>query len=354
MLQLSDREWKEFYIGGETGVFIISSGKRLTTADMDTGSIPFIGATDSNNGITNYVKTVNNTLDQNVLGVNYNGSVAETFYHPYKCIFSDDVKRLHIKNGIENRYVYLFLATIIKLQKVKFTYGYKFNANRMNRQIILLPVNESEEPDYDFMETFIKEREEIKRKEYLEYAKRKILEIRGGGTTLTTLNGVEWREFFIKDVFPQVRRGKRLIREHQTEGTTPYVSSSALNNGVDNFIRNADGVRRFNNCLSLANSGSVGSCFYEPFEFIASDHVTHLKNNDLNEYQYLFISAMLNRLSEKYNFNREINDMRISREKVLLPVDETGEPHWSFMEKYARTIIKQKHLAYVSFCENLS
>ena len=181
MLQLSDREWKEFYIGGEKGVFIISSGKRLTTADMDTGSIPFIGATDSNNGITNYVKTVNNTLDQNVLGVNYNGSVAETFYHPYKCIFSDDVKRLHIKNGIENRYVYLFLATIIKLQKVKFTYGYKFNANRMNRQIILLPVNESEEPDYDFMESFIKEREEIKRKEYLEYAKRKILEIRGGG-----------------------------------------------------------------------------------------------------------------------------------------------------------------------------
>ena len=176
----------------------------------------------------------------------------------------------------------------------------------------------------------------------------------GGGTTLTTLNGVEWREFFIKDVFPQVRRGKRLIREHQTEGTTPYVSSSALNNGVDNFIRNADGVRKFNNCLSLANSGSVGACFYEPFEFIASDHVTHLKNNDLNEYQYLFISAMLNRLSEKYNFNREINDMRISREKVLLPVDETGEPHWSFMENHARNIIKQKHLAYVSFCKKLS
>ena len=181
MLQLNDREWKGFYIGGEKGVFIISSGKRLTTADMDNGTVPFIGATDSNNGITNYVKTVNNTLDQNVLGVNYNGSVAETFYHPYKCIFSDDVKRLHVKNGIENRYVYLFLATIIKLQKVKFTYGYKFNANRMNRQIILLPVNKSKEPDYDFMETFIKEREEAKRKEYLEYANRKILEIRGGG-----------------------------------------------------------------------------------------------------------------------------------------------------------------------------
>jgi len=179
MLNLSDRAWKEFYIGGEKGVFIISSGKRLTTADMDNGNVPFIGATDSNNGITNYVKTTNNTLDHNVLGVNYNGSVAETFYHPYYCIFSDDVKRLHLKDGIKNKYVYLFLATVIKLQKVKFTYGYKFNANRMNRQIILLPVSKSGQPDYAFMEEYIKERETLKRREYLDYCTEK-LKNRGG------------------------------------------------------------------------------------------------------------------------------------------------------------------------------
>ena len=151
-----------------------------------------------------------------------------------------------------------------------------------------------------------------------------------------------------------MRRGKRLIREHQTEGSTPYVSSSALNNGVDNFIGNDVGVRRFNNCLSLANSGSVGSCFYEPFEFVASDHITHLKNDALNIYQYLFIAAMLNRLSEKYNFNREINDMRISREKVLLPVDENCQLHWTFMKNYVQNIIRQKYLSYVSYCEMIS
>ena len=171
----------------------------------------------------------------------------------------------------------------------------------------------------------------------------------GKGTTLTTIKDITWCEFFAKDIFTKIQRGKLLVRENQTAGTTPYISSSALNNDVDDFIGNTDGVRKFDNCLSLANSGSVGSCFYEPFEFVASDHITHLKNDTLNEYQYLFIAAMLNRLSEKYNFNREINDMRISREKVLLPMDEKGEPHWSIMENYMRNCMARKYQDYVSF-----
>lgn len=85
--------WKEFYIND---IFTISPGKRLTKANMDSGAIPFIGATDSNNGITSWIATPNASFDRNVLGVNYNGSVVENFYHAYGCVFSDDVKRLHI------------------------------------------------------------------------------------------------------------------------------------------------------------------------------------------------------------------------------------------------------------------
>ncbi len=89
MLTLNDRKWKDYFI---RDIFTVSSGKRLTKADMDIGNIPFIGATDSNNGITNWIATPNVSYDKNVLGVNYNGSVVENFYHPYGCVFSDDVK----------------------------------------------------------------------------------------------------------------------------------------------------------------------------------------------------------------------------------------------------------------------
>ncbi len=167
---LEEKEWKEYFIGGDEGLFVIKAGKRLTTADMDLGKTPFIGSTDSNNGITNWIKTINSTLDRNVLGVNYNGSVVESFYHNYECVFSDDVKRLHLKNISDNKYVLLFFSTIIKQQKIKYTYGYKFNGYRMARQKILVPINEQGQPDYEYMEQYIKNMMLNKYNLYLEYS----------------------------------------------------------------------------------------------------------------------------------------------------------------------------------------
>ena len=344
MLQISDREWKAFFI---CDICEIESGRDIYDAERVEGDIPYITSTASNNGIKYYVSNTNETLEENAISVNRNGSVGYSFYHKYKALYSNDCRKLKLKRH-SNEFVALFITNQITQQKDKYNYDYKMGTGRLKRQRIMLPIDNDGQPDYDFMENFIKEREEIKRKEYLEYVNRKILENRRG-TTLTDLKSVTWREFFVKDIFPQVQRGKRLIRENQTDGGTPYVSSSALNNGVDNFIGNTDGVRKFNNCLSLANSGSVGSCFYEPFEFVASDHVTHLKNDKLSAYQYLFVAAMLNRLSEKYNFNREINDNRISREKIFLPVDESGNPCWLLIENYMRNAVLRKYQEYVSF-----
>ncbi len=148
--------WKPFPL---SEIFTILPGKRLTKSDMTDGSRPFIGASDSNNGVTAWVSNTNESLDSNVLGVNYNGSVCETFFHPYECIFSDDVKRLHLKSGVDSKYVMLFLKTIILQQKCKYEYGYKFNEQRMLRQTILLPVDSSGNPDWHFMEMFMRKLE---------------------------------------------------------------------------------------------------------------------------------------------------------------------------------------------------
>ena len=155
------------------------------------------------------------------------------------------------------------------------------------------------------------------------------------------------------DIFPSIQRGKRIIKDKQISGSVPYVSSTAMNNGVDNFIKyDSSKMRKYQNCLSVANSGSVGSSFYEPFEYIASDHVTHLKNDNFNKNIYLFISVMTNRWSQKYNFNREINDSRISREKILFPVNSNDEPDYAYMEKYTSNILIQKYNDYLEYAYN--
>lgn len=160
-----------------------------------------------------------------------------------------------------------------------------------------------------------------------------------------------WKPFSIIDIFDEIERGKRLKKNDHFEGERPYVSSSSKNNGVDQFVGNTEKVRTFTNCLSLANSGSVGSCFYEPFEFVASDHVTHLQKAGASQYIYLFLATTVGRLSEKYDFNREINDYRISREKIMLPVDDEGEPDYEFMNNYIKNIMIKKRKQYHEYIE---
>lgn len=161
------KEWQDFHI---SKIFKIKAGKRLTKAHMKSGNIPFIGATDNGNGITNYVDNKNSSLDKNVLGVNYDGNgVAISFYHPYNCLFTDSVKRFHLKNYTDNKYVLLFMKATILKQKSKYMYGYKFCESRMLRQKIMLPVDSKGEPDYEFMHNYMLYLEQKKILEYLEY-----------------------------------------------------------------------------------------------------------------------------------------------------------------------------------------
>jgi len=178
---LKNIDWKEFSI---EEIFQIKPGKRLTKSSMKKGTRPFIGASDSNNGITGFVSNENISLDSNILGVNYNGSVVENFYHPYECIFSDDVKRFSLKDNVGNKYIYLFIKAVILKQKEKYQYGYKFNEKRMLRQKILLPVDESGTPDYNLMESYMKEKESALLEKFKNHISQQIDNVilnRGGG-----------------------------------------------------------------------------------------------------------------------------------------------------------------------------
>lgn len=147
---------------------------------------------------------------------------------------------------------------------------------------------------------------------------------------------------YLGEVFEHIQRGKRLIKRNQLKGSTPYISSTSTTNGVDNFIHNTTAVRRFKDGITIANSGSVGSVFYHPYSFVASDHVTVLKTSRATPYSYLYVAAALSKLGEKYAFNREMSDRRIKREKIVLPVDSSGQPDWHYMDIKMREIETRK------------
>lgn len=349
-LTLDSVEWKEFKL---IDLFDIKDGyyNKKPPAEIG-GEIPFLGATQSNNGITGFysAETINrydkvgkvSSKDKekrifagNCLAVTNNGSVGNVYYQKSRFTCSHDVTPIYLKNYKLNHNLAQFLIPLLKKSGESFEYGKKWRPIRMKKSRIQLPIDSNGNPHWQFMEDYIKQERKKQAIQIRNYYEPKMLKLAG---ELAGLEEVEWKEFKFTDIFTKIQRGKRLTKGNQVKGDIPYISSTATNNGVDNFISNEEKVRKFDNCLTLANSGSVGSCFYQQYEFVASDHVTALQNKDFSKGVYLFLSSVIKRLEEKYSFNREINDARISRETVILPVDTTGNPNWQYMEDYVKRL----------------
>ena len=338
---LNDVEWGEFKVGGKDGIFKISNSKPYHKANLTVSSngIPYVTRTSMNNGLEdlivdeNYEKNPKNTIS---LGAEN----ADFFFQGIDYVSGN--KMYNISNNKITREVGLFLVEVFRqsIKECGFGYGKGLTGTRFKNRYIMLPVDENNKPNWHFMEEYIKERESKQRNDLKEYYKSRLLDLVICPDVLTD---VEWGEFFVSDVFDTVQRGKRLTKANQINGEIPYISSTALNNGVDNFIGNTEKVRKSDNDLTLANSGSVGACFYHNYEYIASDHVTSLKLPNGSDKVYKFISVILGRLEEKYSFNREINDTRIKREKILLPIDKDRTPNWFYMENFIKNI-EQKQI----------
>lgn len=338
---LSDVEWREFFIGGDSGLFNVCG--TITTHPsklINEGTIPRITCSASNNGIDGFYKN-EPTEAGGVLTVD-SATIGYVSYQSIDFIATDHVEKICNKdNSYISREIGLFIKSAIENSiDGKYGYGYKFSQTRINRQKIMLPVDEIGSPNWHFMEEYIKERENKQRQDLKEYYKNRLLDLVISPDVLTD---VEWGEFFFSEIFEEIQRGKRLIKANQIDGSTPYISSTSLNNGVDNFIGNKEKIRKSAKDLTLANSGSVGACFYQDYEYVASDHVTSLKLKNGNKNVYRFVSTIARRLAEKYTFNREINDARIKREKLMLPIDKNGNPNWSYMENFIKNI-EQKQI----------
>ena len=65
------------------------------------------------------------------------------------------------------------------------------------------------------------------------------------------------------------------------------------------------------------------------------------------------MSTIIKRLKNKYSFNREINDTRISREKLILPIDKDGNPNWEYMSKFIKKIENEKINSIINYLSDI-
>lgn len=147
--------WQDFLLGGESGLFNIVKGTRLTKANMKEGNINFIGSSAINNGVTNHISNSERVHPANLITVSYNGSIGEAFYQNEPFWASDDVNVFYPKFE-QNFEIAMFLIPLIRKVGEKYKFVDKWKLEDMCNDKIKLPVNENSEPDWKYMENYIK------------------------------------------------------------------------------------------------------------------------------------------------------------------------------------------------------
>jgi len=332
-LKLTDVEWGEFKV---KDIFEVTNSKpyHKNNLKITKKGIPYITRTSFNNGLEEIVENINvHKNPKNTISLGAEN--ADFFYQSVEYITGNKMYIIQNDNISKNVGIFLVQSFRNSIKDCGFGYGKGLTGTRFKERIVMLPMDSQGQPNWQFMEDYIKQEQKQQAQKIIDYYERKLVEQAGD---VVGLDKVEWKTFRFTEVFQEIQRGKRLTKANQTDGPKPYISSTSENNGVDAFIGNETGIRKFEDVLTLANSGSVGSTFYQQFEFVASDHVTALKSENADKYAYLFLSTVVKRLEEKYSFNREINDTRIKREKVILPADKEGNPNFQYMSDFVKKL----------------
>lgn len=353
MKSLDEKTWAQLSAFGDDSPLCIkttdSSIDGVRLIDDDEKSVPYVTRSDSNNGLARFVSPKNYEFgsdDGRCITVGLDTQTA--FYQPHKFVTGQNIQI--ITGESLNEDVAQFMVPILRQQMTaKFNWGGNgATLGRMKRLTVMLPVTDSGELDYEYMAEYTRQKRGAMLDKYRKYAEACVVEL-GELVEIPTLDGKEWNHFRMPEIFGLIQRGKRLKNADHVPGIVPYVSSTANNNGVDDYIEATPGTRAFGDCISLANSGSVGTAFYEPFEYVASDHVTALKTEGMSKYVYLFLTSTIEKQGSNFNFNREINDARIKNMQIMLPVTDSGEPDYAYMEQYSKNMMLRKYKQYLEF-----
>jgi hypothetical protein len=332
--------WKWFYLDQ---LFSIDTGKDLIYSELSPGEYPVIGHKAENNGVTtttqylathklyDYTKTIS-LADRG----NFYASVqTHDFY------VGTRVKALVAKFEAKIETL-LYICVLINKEQYRFSYG-RNCCDRISEFKIKLPVTPDGTPDWKYMEDFVKDQiiPQLPKKAQKVWLQK--YDTAPQKQEQMKLNTEEWKWFKYTDLFRISGSKTTPIDELENygNGVFPYVTTQAVNNGVEgyyNYSTEKGGVL-------TVDSAVLGFCSYQENDFSASDHVEVLTPLfEMNRYIAIFLVTLINKEQYRYSYGRKCSQIKLRNSKIKLPATPSGEPDWQFMEDYIKSLPYSKNL----------
>lgn len=150
-----------------------SRGRRLKSEDRIIGTLPFVTAGETNEGISSYISNNVVIYSNNTITIDMFGSAK---YRNYKYGCDDHIAVVHTEKI--NKYATIFITSAIhkSSHNGQFNYGKNFYASDADELDIMLPIDELGNIDYEYMKNLISAVEKLVIKDVVLYSKKKINE----------------------------------------------------------------------------------------------------------------------------------------------------------------------------------
>lgn len=240
--------WKYFPLTGKKGLFKIEPCKCSNAGELleDGNDIEYIGAKKNDNGFMRFVKYEESLVTKGnciIFICDGQGSVGYANYIDHDFIGSTTLSVGY--NDRLNEKIGMFIVTVLDLERYRYSFGRKYKTN-LSKVSIKLPANEQGEPDWDFMENFIKN------------LKFNHIETKNKSNNSLNINTEKWKEFYLHKIL-NVTMGNGIDANKTTdfEPKINYVSRDSNGNGVVAVIDEITGEKVFPaGSMSLALGGS--------------------------------------------------------------------------------------------------
>lgn len=351
-LKLIDREWAEFQF---KDVFHIVDGYYNKKPPMkENGTLPFLGATQYNNGVTGkttkdsvrvHDKVGGNSMNDvdkrfyagGCIAITNNGSVGHAYYQASEFTCSHDITVVYLKDQLMTKELATFLIPSIQKAGESFAYAKKWRPIRMRRSKLKLPIQANRTPDWEFMSNYMKQVEDELLSEVRPKLKAQLLE---HIISLGALKDRDWREFVFGDVFDIQATSSGIDKKKLFGGigNVPYLTRTDNNNGIDGFVEPQEA-----SSLDEGNVITIGldtqTVFYQESSFYTGQNIQVVRHKKLDKYNALFIIRAIKILVQKFSWGSYGATLtRLRRGKLFLPIQSDGTPDWEFMSAFMQRV----------------
>lgn len=332
-MNLNIGSWKEFRLGNLFSEMY--KAEAHVKSDLECfnmfshNTIKFISRTEMNNGCDCYV--LNNDLtgieEGNAIAIG--DTTATCFYQSERFICGDHM--VICRAGWLNKYTALFVLSILKQEKYKYSYGRAFKMDLISSTVIKLPATADGSPDWDFMEQYIKS------------LNHKPLTTQNSHPQ-HSLNIDSWQKFSVRDLF-EVKYGINMelntcvLAEDGDCSAINFVARTEDNNGVSAKVYPVEGkIPQPAGIITCAGGGSVLSTFLQEKPFYSGrDLYLLIPKYSMGKAAKLFIITIIKANKYRYSYGRQAN-VTLPYLELLLPTTSEGKPDFEFMENYIKSL----------------